>query len=49
MERFFNTAGSNKTELASTADPLHRFDLDEVGAQVEDSLASVLPQIGVLI
>ncbi|MBQ7691687.1 MAG: ATP-binding protein, partial [Muribaculaceae bacterium] len=30
MERFFNTAGPNKPEMAYTLDPLSRFDLDEI-------------------
>ena len=30
MERYFNTAGPNKPELAYTLDPLTRFDLDDV-------------------
>ena len=30
MERYFNTAGPNKPDMAYTIDPLSRFDLDDI-------------------
>lgn len=42
MERFFNTAGPNKPELAYTLDPLSRFDLDEVLMLIRQSKYFVL-------
>ncbi len=30
MEKFFNTAGPNKSDLHYQIEPLRRFDLDEV-------------------
>ena len=30
MERYFNTAGPNRSEIEYTIDPLSRFDLDDI-------------------